>query len=151
MSEEKVVKIKVVLIKDAGYKSIMPKMATKAAAAYDLYAAKDGELKEHGQEVANTGVRMMIPFGYRGIIKCRSGLAFKNKLSVEAGVIDSDYRDEVMVILSSRDHKPFKWKAGDRIAQIKIEKIPPTEMEEVDDFPKEGDNERKGGLGSTGV
>lgn len=79
----------------------------------------------------------------------RSGLTWKHSIDVGAGVIDADYRGPVGVILFNHSDTEFEIKAGDRIAQLIIEKIVTPQVTEVDDldFTIRG----AGGFGSTGV
>lgn len=91
----------------------------------------------------------MVPTNTYARIAPRSGLAWKNSINVGAGVIDEDYRGEVGVVLFNHGPDDFKIMPYDRIAQVIIEKIEPTEIEEVDEL-----NETvrgAGGFGHTGV
>ena len=76
-------------------------------------------------------------------------MAWKNFIDVGAGVIDEDYRGEVGVILFNHSKVDFVVKTGDRIAQLIIEKITPTVIEEVKELDETDRGE--GGFGSTGV
>ena len=91
-----------------------------------------------------------IPFGNYGRIAPRSGLAVKNFIDVGAGVIDSDYRGEVKVLLFNLSQDTdFSVSPGDRIAQMIIEKYTPTTLFEVESLSETVRGE--GGFGSTGV
>lgn len=79
----------------------------------------------------------------------RSGLALKHAIDVGAGVIDADYRGPVGVILFNHSDVDFEVKAGDRIAQMILEKIVTPEVMEVEDLDSTLRGE--GGFGSTGV
>ena len=93
---------------------------------------------------------MAIPEGNYGRIAPRSGLAAKHSIDVGAGVIDSDYRGEVKVLLFNLSDTDFEVKPGDRIAQLIIEKYTMTEIQEVEG--KLDDTVRgEGGFGSTGI
>ena len=92
---------------------------------------------------------MAIPHGNYGRIAPRSGLAAKNFIDIGAGVIDSDYRGEVKVLLFNFNTTPFTVNVGDRIAQLIIEKYTRTTIEEVEDLDATVRGE--GGFGSTGV
>ena len=92
-------------------------------AGWDIKAAEDVKI-EPGKYVAiATGLRVVIPEGYYGHILPRSGLAIKNGIMTMAGVIDSEYRDEVKVLLYNAGENDFKVEAGDRIAQLVVTKI----------------------------
>merc|ERR1711935_1011648 len=77
-----------------------------------------------------TGIAMAIPEGNYGRIAPRSGLAAKHSIDVGAGVIDSDYRGEVKVLLFNLSDVDFNLKANERIAQLIIEKYTPTDIAE---------------------
>jgi len=92
-------------------------------AGWDIKAAEDVKI-EPGKYVAiATGLRVVIPVGYYGHILPRSGLAVKNGIMTMAGVIDSEYRNEVKVLLYNAGDKTFEVKRGDRIAQLVVTKI----------------------------
>jgi len=84
-----------------------------------------------------------------GSVAPRSGLAWKHSIDVGAGVIDADYRGPVGVILFNHADVDFEVKAGDRIAQLIIEKIMTPDVMEVEDLDSTVRGE--GGFGSTGV
>jgi dUTP pyrophosphatase len=129
-----------------------PKYATDGAAAFDLHAINlppDGSVITAGSPVVlHTGLSFEIPHGWVMLVNSRSGHGFKNdvRLANCQGVIDSDYRGEVMVKLSA-DQKPFTVHNGDRIAQAMILQCPQVEFEEVEEL---SNTERgAGGFGST--
>lgn len=127
-----------------------PVRATSYAAGFDLYA--DSLEDKNTNLIVHTGIAMEIPSGYVGLIFARSGLACKHGLRPAncVGVIDEDYRGEVIVNLF-RDHidDPIIINPGDRVAQIVFVKYEPFEMQVVDELT---DTKRgAGGFGSTGV
>ena len=69
-------------------------------------------------EEVHTGIVLMIPTGYYGQISSRSGLAFHQKVTAFPGVIDSDYRGEIKVLLQNWSSAPVEVQCGDRVAQI---------------------------------
>lgn len=100
----------------------VPKQATSFSAGYDLFAAEGAVVPSLGRKLIKTNVSMAIPINYYGRIAPRSGLAYKNGIDVLAGVIDSDYRGDIGVILYNTDStENFSVNIGDRIAQIIIE------------------------------
>lgn len=102
-----------------------------------------------GSCLVSTGIAVKISEGYYGRVASRSGLAVKSHLEVGAGVIDSDYRGEVKVLLRNLGSQPFEVKKGDRIAQLILEKIitpDPLEVKDLDDTAR-----GEGGFGSTGI
>ena len=103
-----------------------PYYATENAAGMDLRAFLDKEevLKPRETKIISTGLFLEIPNGYEAQIRPRSGLAFKNQITVlnSPGTIDSDYRGEIKIILINLSNKEFTVKNGDRIAQMIINK-----------------------------
>ncbi len=99
--------------------------------------------------LVHTGVSMAVPPGHYGRVAPRSGLAMKSGIDVLAGVIDSDYRGEVGVILINHGGAPIEIKHGDRIAQLIIEKSASVIVEEISELPPSKRGE--GGFGSTGT
>lgn len=129
-----------------------PKQESAFSAGYDLSAVDSTLIESGGIQLIKTGFAWAIPEGYVGIIKPRSGLASKHGIDVMAGVIDSDYRGEIMVLLVNRtpifmDKPPVTLILGERIAQMII--IPVLHLDVVEntiDETERGD----GGFGSTG-
>lgn len=128
----------------------IPSRGSNFAAGYDLYAAEDTVISRFNRKLVKTDISISIPNGYYGRIAPRSGLAFKNGIDVMAGVIDSDYRGNIGVILFNTDNNnDFFVKQGDRIAQIIIEKCETAIWEETNDLSNTDRND--GGFGSTGT
>ena len=132
--------------------AIIPTYGSEDAAGADLYACIDKELTvEPGQSVfVPTGLSMQIPKGYAGLIYARSGLACKRGLAPanKVGVIDSDYRGEIIVVLHNHGHQPQIIAHGERIAQLVITPVYTpgfAESDELDDTSR-----ASGGFGSTG-
>lgn len=127
---------------------ILPSKGTSGSNGYDLYSLEDGIINTKTVSVFKTGLAIGLPQGYAAIIWPRSGLAFKETVSVMGGLIDSDYNLEIKVGLIKKNDDTFTFvKKGDRIAQMFIIKTEDIEWEEVNDFAK---TERVGGMGSTG-
>ncbi len=124
--------------------------SSEHAAGYDLASAADTHIPKHGKHLVPTDLALAIPHGYYGRVAPRSGLAYKNFIDVGAGVIDSDYRGPLGVLLFNHSDVDFQIKKGDRIAQLILEKIILPPVVEV-----EGDLDvtarQEGGFGSTGV
>lgn len=137
-------------IKKLSDKAKIPSQASKSAAGYDLYAAEEVLVNTLGRKLVKTNISISIPEGYYGRIAPRSGLAYKNGIDVLAGVIDSDYRGDIGVILFNTDHNlDFEVNVGDRIAQIIIEKCHSVNWETVETLDSTVRSE--GGFGSSGV
>ncbi|KAL9934092.1 hypothetical protein V8E36_007174 [Tilletia maclaganii] len=127
----------------------LPTRGSAQAAGYDLYAAEDFLLRgKNGRGVVPTGIKVAIPEGCYGRVAPRSGLAAKHGIDVGAGVIDSDYRGLLGVLLFNLGDSDFQIKTGDRIAQLVIEQIRTPDVLEVESL--EDTDRGAGGFGSTG-
>ena len=141
--------------------AIIPKMAKAGDACYDLCALS---FEQQADVIKiRTGLAFAIPEGYEGVIRSRSGLGSKGIfISHGVGTIDSGYRGEVIVLLSSLSRQAHlghfnkslvigntTLNIGDRVAQMGIREVPKTEMIEVDEL----DETERGadGFGSSGV
>ena len=141
-----------VRIKKLRENAIVPTYGTEFAAGADLYAALDeAVIIEPGEtKFIPTGLAFEIPDGYAGFVHARSGLASKRGLAPanKVGVIDSDYRGEVMVALHNHSDSVQKVGAGERIAQLVVTPFLKAEFFEEETL---SDTVRgEGGFGSTG-
>lgn len=134
--------------------AIIPSYATEGAACFDLHAIED-KFTPHPVDVHaaifRTGLAFEVPPGWAMLIFSRSGQGFKDaiRLSNCIGVIDSDYRGEVMVSLRADGYTCAKVHSGDRIAQAMLVLAEQVHFEEVDEL---SDTARgAGGFGSTGA
>jgi len=125
-----------------------PTRGSAVAAGYDLYAAEDMVIEAGKRACVKTDIQIEVPDGTYGRVAPRSGLAAKHGIDVGAGVIDKDYRGNVMVLLFNFGDSAFNVGRGDRIAQLVLEKISMAELEEL---PSLDETDRgEGGFGSTG-
>lgn len=143
--------MKVALINKSKYPS--PAYATAHAAGLDLRAniEESIELKSLERVLVPTGLLMELPIGTEAQIRPRSGLAFKNGITVlnTPGTIDADYRGEIKVLLVNLSNEPFTIEPGERIAQMVVAKHEQVQWEEQNEL---SESERGvGGFGSTGV
>lgn len=142
-----------ICIKKVRENAIVPTRGSEYAAGYDLYSCINGVsyVFPHTTLKVPTGIAMAIPDGYFGAIFARSGIATKKGLRPAncVGVIDSDYRGEIIVALTNDTDEPQKFDIGERIAQIVIIPYLPVNFDVVDelDETKRGN----GGFGSTGT
>lgn len=145
-------------VKKLSPQAVIPAYATAGAACFDLHAVLDDVQLQHGltvqpstQEIIRTGLAFQVPAGHVMLIYSRSGHGFKNgvRLSNATGVIDSDYRGEVMVALHNDGRAKFKVQHGDRIAQAMIIPVPGVELVECVDLTLTARG--AGGFGSTGA
>ena len=141
-----------VKVKKLDSRAVIPSRGSAAAAGADLYALTDGDISVAPGETVfvHTGIALEIPSGLVGLVYARSGLACKSGLAPanKVGVIDSDYRGEVMVALHNHSAETRTVSSGDRIAQLVIAPYIPAVFEEADEL---SDTVRgEGGFGSTG-
>jgi len=108
--------------------------ASRFAAAHDLYVLPDSLVPAKGQTMVETGIARGLPEGTYGRLPARSGMASKMGIAVGGGVIDADYTGEVKVILRNHGEANYIFKAGDRIAQLIIEKIANADAMEVNNL-----------------
>ncbi len=145
------------LIEDVKIKKVkesakIPTYGTEYAAGADLYACMEENMTFAPGEtkMVPTGLSFEIPVGYAGLIYARSGLASKRDLAPanKVGVVDSDYRGEVMVVMHNHGEKEQTIEPNERIAQFIITPYLKANFKEVTDLE---DSERgAGGFGSTG-
>jgi dUTP pyrophosphatase len=134
-------------------KHSLPAYETSSSAGLDVRAnlIEPIELKSLERVLVKTGLFMEIPAGFECQVRPRSGLAFKNGITVlnSPGTIDADYRGEVGVILINLSNETFVIQDGERIAQLVFAKV---EQAEWNVSIELSETERgAGGFGSTGV
>lgn len=134
----------------------LPEIKKRGDAGMDIRSNEDVIIRAFSWLTIGTGLFIIIPYGYEGQVRCRSGLAAKFGLQVlnTPGTIDSGYRDELKIIMINHNHMPYEVKKGDRIAQLVIKPIIESEMISIDKASHNNESEtdnRGGGLGSTGV
>ena len=130
----------------------IPSYAYSGDAGMDLRASESLTLQPFERALVPTGLAIALPEGYAGFVLPRSGLAIKHGITVvnTPGLIDSNYRGELKVILQKTDpHVPFTIHVGDRIAQLVVMPVPHMSFTPVDVL---SNTERgEGGFGSSGV
>ena len=132
----------------------LPKYETYGSAGMDLYAAKDDWITPNNITIIPTGICISLPNGYEAQIRPRSGLAAKHGITVvnAPGTIDSDYRGEIKIILSTLGQKEYAVHKGDRIAQMVINKIEQINWILVETGAElESSDRGSDGFGSTGI
>jgi len=101
----------------------LPEYASTGSAGADLRSAEDVELLPGARAAVPTGVTLAIPAGHVGLIWPRSGLALRHGLDTLAGVVDSDYRGEVQVVLVNHGAETVRIGRGDRVAQLLVQRV----------------------------
>ncbi len=131
----------------------LPDYATADSAGLDLMAAIDApkSLAPGERALIPSGLAIALPGGYEAQVRPRSGLAYKNGITVlnSPGTIDADYRGEVGIILINHGDEPFVIERGMRIAQLVITAVSQLIWDEVETLPETTRGEE--GFGSTGV
>ena len=156
------------LVKKLSAQAKTPTRGSAFAAGYDIYSAKECVIPKRGKGLVDTDISIAVGEGCctlsaaysrghvhlltiiiaDGRIAPRSGLAVKHFIDTGAGVIDSDYRGQVKVLLFNHSEMDFEIKEGDRIAQLVIERIYTPEVVVVEELKETIRGE--GGFGSSG-
>ena len=127
---------------------VLPAYASSHAAGADLRATEAVEILPGSRHAVSTGLKLELPPGHVGLVWPRSGLALRHGIDTLAGVIDSDYRGEVRVVLVNHGEEPFRISQGDRVAQLLLQRVERASFIAVDDL--EESQRGQGGFGSTG-
>jgi len=128
----------------------LPSRGSVAAAGLDLFSIEETTLEAGGgRATVRTGLSVALPRGFYGRIAPRSGLAVRHGLDVLAGVIDSDYRGEILCALVNHGRETLTLEAGQRVAQLIVEAIITPEPAWADSLDETARGE--GGFGSTGL
>lgn len=131
--------------------AIVPSYGTSFAAGADLYSADDDTVINPGDTAfIHTGLALAIPEGLAGLIYARSGMACKRGIAPanKVGVIDSDYRGEIIVALHNHGKDEVTVVKGERVAQIVFTPYYAADFLETDELPET--TRGTGGFGSTG-
>ena len=143
-----------VKIKKLREDAILPKYGTPYAAGADLYACMDEDeltIDSGETKFVHTGVSVELPEGTVGLVYARSGLAMKRDIAPanKVGVVDSDYRGEIMVAMHNHGKVARKIEKGERVAQLVVAPYYTADFELVDELEESGRG--TGGFGSTGT
>jgi len=145
-------KIKINFINKSTNKN--PVYAKVGDSGFDLRANESGELKPLERKLVGTGLYFELPDGFELQIRPRSGLAFKNGITVlnSPGTVDTGYRGEIKVLLVNISNEIFTWEKGERIAQGVIAHRISSDLGDLIEVAEISETERGvGGFGSTGV
>ena len=127
----------------------LPEYSSADAAGADLRASEALTIPPGGRAAVATGLQLEIPSGHVGLVWPRSGLAVRHGIDTLAGVIDSDYRGELRVVLINHGPEPFQVAVGDRVAQLIIQRVERVGFVRAAALDATGRGE--GGFGSTGI
>ena len=128
--------------------SFLPKRGTSYAAGLDLFSPVNATIQPGERLLIKLGISLELENGTFGHILPRSSLSLKNGIHVGAGIIDSDYRGNVGVLLFNLSSEPFHINREDRIAQLIVKRYEMVEPEEI--FESSSTERGSGGFGSTG-
>lgn len=142
-------KLDTVRVKKLHEDALLPEYQSQGAACFDLHTVHSGRLMSNQAVVFRTGLAFEVPAGHVMLIFSRSGHGFNAgvRLSNCVGVVDSDYRGEVMVKLTS-DGGELNVRAGDRIAQAMIVPVSQVRLQWAEELEETARGH--GGMGSTG-
>ena len=131
--------------------AIIPQYQSDKAAGMDLYARLGATIDPGEAMPVPTGVAIALPEGHVGLIVPRSGIVRRVGVTVanSPGIIDEDYRGEIVVLMRNHGVTPWHFAAEYRIAQLVVVPVARVEIEVVDELPPPARGE--GGFGSTGV
>jgi len=137
-------------VKKLDPEATLPTRGSVDSAGLDLYALEDAHIPSESSVAVQTGISAAIPQGCVGKLYIRSGQARKHdlELSNSVGILDADYRGEIIALVRNKGRKPYTIKKGERFAQLLIEEYVHTDVVEVTELD---DTVRStGGFGSTG-
>lgn len=131
----------------------LPAYATADSAGMDLCSTETVELQPLERRLVPTGVKMVIPKGYEGQVRPRSGLALRKGIALvnSPGTIDADYRGEIGVIAINLSNTMVRLERGERIAQLVICPVMRVTLTQVEDLDDHATDRGAGGFGSTGT
>ena len=136
-------------IKRVSQNAKIPTFAHMGDAGMDLYAVENVTILPMERVQIKTGIALQIPEEYVGLIWDKSGLSHKKGLKTLGGVVDAGYRGEVMIGVINLSTEAIVFEAGDKVAQMLIQKVEHPEIVEVEEL---GDADRgMGAFGSTGA
>jgi len=138
---------------DTNYDITIPVYAKEGDSGKDVRAKQDYVIRPGETTIVGTGLYLGIPSYAEIQVRPRSGLSYKTKLRIanSPGTVDSNYREELGIIVDNIGEDEIRIKAGDRIAQIVLVPVLQFDWSMVDTKEALGTTERTGGFGSTGI
>lgn len=139
-----------ILIERLSEDASLPHQGSEEAAGYDVFVSKETLINPKETVLVPLGFAMAIPKGYHAKLVLRSSTGLKTNLRLgnQVGIIDSDYRGEVKLIMTNIGNHPVRLFKDERVAQMLIEKNIEATFKVVDKLPET--KRGKGGFGSTG-
>lgn len=133
------------ILLDKGAK--MPTKAHDTDAGFDLYTPYEFTVKANGSAVVQTGVHMVIPKNFCGVVISKSGLLTRQDITT-TGLVDAAYTGEIVIKVQNHGNKDYHFNRGDKVTQIMILPVPEVELVEVEYLPFTERGDR--GFGSSG-
>ncbi len=127
----------------------VPTYAHTTDAGMDFYALEDVIIQPMQRIKIRTGIAMQIPDGYVGLVWDKSGISYSKGLKVIGGVADAGYRGEIFIGVVNLADEPIMFEAGDKVAQMLIQKVEYAETIEVSEL--DVSDRGTGAFGSTGA
>ncbi len=144
--------VPILRLREQGEPLPLPRYMTPEATGMDVYADVTEELtiSPLGRALIPTGFAIALPKGFEAQVRPRSGLALRSGLTIlnAPGTIDTDYREEVQILMINLGEQPVKIQRGDRIAQLIVAPVARVQWQEVSQLDA---TERTGGFGHTDV
>lgn len=128
----------------------IPSYAYEGDAGMDLFSCEDNQIKPGEKGIISTGLKIAVPEGHAGFVWDKSGVATKNHIKTMAGVLDSNYRGELKVVLTNLGSETYTIEKGQKIAQLVIKPVVSPEIIEVDEMDDDTARGEKG-FGSSGI
>jgi dUTP pyrophosphatase len=122
--------------------AVTPTRGTSEAAGLDLSCVESVIILPGQSALLPTGLRVAIQQGWVGLIWPRSKLGAKKRIQVLAGVVDSDYRGEVMIALLNSGEEPLEIRRGDKVAQLILQPVSLCDVVEVEHLDETGRGKR---------
>ena len=138
-----------VKIKKLDPAAIVPEYAHSGDAAFDVFALKDTQIAARDRAIISTGFAMEFPVGYVGLVWDKGGPPAKFGLTTMAGVIDSGYRGEILIVMYNTANTRYTFKRGDKVAQILIQPVVRGKIVQADQLS--ATSRAAGRFGSTGT
>ena len=123
-----------ILIKKLDERAKLPAYASEASVGIELYALDKVVLAPGERVSVATGIALALPVGYVGFIWCRHGNLADDPVKVTKGIIDSSFRDEVVVELTNTGTEERVYEAGDKVAQLLVEQVHRPRLIEAEDL-----------------
>ncbi len=136
-------------IKKVDQNAKLPTYAHASDAGMDMYALERIEIAPLERVQIKTGIAFELALGYVALVWDKSGLSHKKGIKVLGGVLDAGYRGEILIGVVNLGSEKVVFEAGDKVAQVLIQKIEHVEIEEVEELSTADRGEQ--GFGSTGA